>query len=103
MCPVVLTRGGDQQPISTRFEQRGDPSVMRNYGHMLIELAKTIPDGIICFFVSYSYMDSIVSKWNDMGVLQVLQPFANLIRALSAACMHACTFSHLVSVLICSS
>ena len=72
MCPVVLTRGQDQSPISTRFEQRGDPSVMRNYGSMLVELSRTIPDGIICFFVSYSYMDLIVSKWNDMGILQVL-------------------------------
>ena len=70
MCPVVLTRGQDQSPISTRFEQRGDPSVMRNYGNMLVELSRTIPDGIICFFVSYSYMDLIVSKWNDMGILQ---------------------------------
>ena len=73
MCPVVLTRGADQQPMSTRFEQRGDPSVMRNYGNLLIELARAIPDGIVCFFVSYSCMDSIVSKWNDMGVLQVWQ------------------------------
>ena len=43
---------------------------MRNYGSMLVELARAIPDGIVCFFVSYSYMDAIVSKWNDMGVLQ---------------------------------
>lgn len=72
MCPVVLTRGTDQAPVSTRFEQRGDPSVMRNYGRMLVDLAAAIPDGIICFFVSYSYMDLIISKWHDMGILQVL-------------------------------
>lgn len=72
MCPVVLTRGTDQAPVSTRFEQRGDPSVMRNYGRMLVDLAAAIPDGIICFFVSYSYMDLIISKWHDMGILQEL-------------------------------
>ena len=37
---------------------------------MLVELAAAIPDGIVCFFVSYSYMDAVVSKWNDMGILQ---------------------------------
>lgn len=38
---------------------------------MLVDLAATVPDGIVAFFVSYSYMDTIVSRWNDMGILQV--------------------------------
>ncbi|KAK9916757.1 hypothetical protein WJX75_006598 [Coccomyxa subellipsoidea] len=72
MCPVVLTRGADQTAVSTAYEMREDENVARNYGRMLVELAAAIPDGIVCFFVSYSYMDKIVSKWNDMGVLQDL-------------------------------
>ena len=72
MCPVVLTRGSDQTPVSTKFEMRGDDNVLRQYGRMLIELSGAIPDGIVCFFVSYSYMDQIVSKWNEMGILQEL-------------------------------
>lgn len=46
-------------------------NVIRNYGKMLVELAAVVPDGIVCFFVSYRYMDAIVSKWNDMGILNV--------------------------------
>ncbi|KAK9823916.1 hypothetical protein WJX72_006337 [[Myrmecia] bisecta] len=72
MCPVVLTRGADQMTMSTKFDMRSDPGVVRNYGRMLVDLAATIPDGIVAFFVSYSYMDSIVSKWHDMGILQDL-------------------------------
>lgn len=56
--------------MSTKFDMRGDENVIRNYGRMLVELAAAIPDGIVCFFVSYSYMDSIVSRWNDMGILK---------------------------------
>ncbi len=74
MCPVVLTRGSDQMPVSTKFEMRDDDNVIRNYGRMLIELSAAIPDGVVCFFVSYSYMDKIVSKWHDMGVLTVRSP-----------------------------
>lgn len=74
MCPVVLTRGADQAPVSTRFQMREDESVMRNYGRMLVDLAAAIPDGIVAFFVSYSYMDKIVSKWNELGVLQARAP-----------------------------
>lgn len=72
LCPVVLTRGADQLPVSTKFDMRHDPGVIRNYGRMLVDLAATVPDGIICFFVSYTYMDSIVSTWQGMGILSEL-------------------------------
>jgi len=39
---------------------------------MLIDLASTVPDGIICFFVSYTYMDAIISRWHEMGILAEL-------------------------------
>ena len=29
MCPVVLTRGTDQAPMSTRFQMRDDEGVVR--------------------------------------------------------------------------
>ena len=57
--------------VSTKFDMREDDNVIRNYGRMLIELSSAIPDGIVSFFVSYSYMDKIISKWNEMGILQV--------------------------------
>ena len=55
-------------------------NVIRNYGKMLVELAAVVPDGIVCFFVSYRYMDAIVSKWNDMGVLNVRPGVAAVLR-----------------------
>lgn len=39
---------------------------------MLVDLAATVPDGIVAFFVSYLYMDQIVSRWADQGVLAEL-------------------------------
>lgn len=51
---------------------RSDPGVVRNYGRLLLEMASAVPDGIVCFFVSYSYMDGIVNSWHEMGILQVI-------------------------------
>lgn len=70
LCPVVITRGADQQAVSTKFDMRDDPGVIQNYGRILIDLAATVPDGLVAFFVSYSYMEQIVSKWHETGVLQ---------------------------------
>ncbi len=39
---------------------RDDPSVVRNYGQLLVDLAAAVPDGLVCFFVSYLYMDQII-------------------------------------------
>ncbi|KAK2079810.1 hypothetical protein QBZ16_002205 [Prototheca wickerhamii] len=72
LCPAVLTRGADQLPVSTKFDMRDDPAVTRNYGRLLVDLAAAVPDGIVCFFVSYSYMDAIIARWSDMGVLRDL-------------------------------
>jgi DNA excision repair protein ERCC-2 len=63
-------RGADQQQVSTKFDMRDDPGVIQNYGRILIDLCSCVPDGIVAFFVSYSYMELIVSKWHETGVLQ---------------------------------
>ncbi|CAG9460982.1 unnamed protein product [Pedinophyceae sp. YPF-701] len=72
ICPVILTRGSDQVAVSTRYETRDDKTVVLNYGRMLVELAKVVPDGIACFFVSYMYMDQVVSQWQMDGILDEL-------------------------------
>ncbi len=40
---------------------------MRNFGSILIEMSKSVPDGVVAFFPSYLYMESIVAAWNDMA------------------------------------
>lgn len=70
ICPMVLTRGSDQLPVSTKYDMRTDEGVERNYGRLLLEMVSIVPDGIVCFFVSYSYMDGIVNSWNEKGILK---------------------------------
>lgn len=72
ILPLVITRGSDQVAISTRYEDRNDLAVVRNYGAMLIELCNVIPDGVVAFFTSYSYMEQLISEWDATGVLRDL-------------------------------
>lgn len=73
--PMIVTKGLDQTSISSRFEIRNDPSVVRNYGSLLIEFSKITPDGMVVFFPSYLYMESIISMWQNMGVLDEVWKF----------------------------
>lgn len=67
--PMIVTRGSDQATVSTSFSVRNEPSVVRNYGNLLTEFAKITPDGMVVFFPSYLYMESIISMWQGMGIL----------------------------------
>ncbi|KAJ1925959.1 TFIIH/NER complex ATP-dependent 5'-3' DNA helicase subunit [Tieghemiomyces parasiticus] len=68
--PLVITKGSDQVAVSSKFEVRNDRAVVRNFGNMLVEYAKAVPDGVVAFFPSYLYMEAIVAMWNEMGLLK---------------------------------
>lgn len=70
LLPLVVTRGSDQIPISTKFDQRKDPSVVRNYGDLLLQVVQNVPDGVCCFFTSYSFMEDIITQWDQLRILQ---------------------------------
>lgn len=52
-----------------KFDMWSDFGVVCNYGCLLLEMVIVVLDGIVCFFVSYFYMDGIVNSWNEMGIL----------------------------------
>jgi len=67
--PLIVSRGSDQTQISTRYQDRNDANVTRNYGALMLELCSSIPDGIVAFFTSYSYLETIIVAWQEMGIL----------------------------------
>lgn len=92
ISPLIITKGNDQQMISnnlnenlsnnskeensnvdkmtTSFSVRTEPSNVRNYGQLVIEMSQIIPDGIVVFFPSYIYMEEILSIWDETKVLE---------------------------------
>ena len=38
-----------------------------------VEMAVTVPDGLVCFFTSYLYLESVVATWYDHGIISDLQ------------------------------
>ncbi|XP_053993632.1 uncharacterized protein LOC128884335 isoform X2 [Hylaeus volcanicus] len=74
ICPLIVVKGADQVPMSSKFILRSDDAVLRNYGTLLKELSKSVPDGIVCFFPSYTFMEHIVAAWYRMSLLsEVMQ------------------------------
>ena len=55
--------------ISSKFEEREDPAVLRNYGNLLVELCAAVPDGVVCFFTSYGYLENVFGVWYESGII----------------------------------
>ena len=67
--PLIVTKGSDQVPITTSFEKRDDPTIIRNYGQLLLDVVANVPDGVCCFFTSYSYMEYVVGEWDKLRLV----------------------------------
>ena len=46
-----------------------EPAVIRNFGELLLDVAATVPDGVCAFFTSYSYMEAVLAKWDEWGII----------------------------------
>nr|XP_027202812.1 general transcription and DNA repair factor IIH helicase subunit XPD-like [Dermatophagoides pteronyssinus] len=69
ICPIIVSKGSDNIPLSSVFELRDDVSVIQQYGRLITDLCEIIPDGIVLFFTSYAYMENVLSHWNSDGVI----------------------------------
>lgn len=73
ICPMIVSKGNDQVAMSSKFETRDDIAVVRNYGTLLVEVASVVPDGVVCFFTSYVYLEGVVASWYEQGVIDQIQ------------------------------
>jgi len=90
ISPLIVTKGSDQMllkntkddlyetldiedknydKVTTSFTARTDPSVVRNYGNLVISLCKIVPDNMVVFFPSYIYMEEIITLWSESSVM----------------------------------
>ena len=81
IAPVIVTRSSESvsitaEEITSSFKVRTNPAaqavVTTAYESLLLELAKTVPDGMVCFFTGYQYMGEVLLAWHSSGFLQKL-------------------------------
>ena len=53
----VIGRGPDDQELLANFANRSNPKYLTSLGQSLVEIAKSVPDGLLIFFASYAWMD----------------------------------------------
>ena len=59
--PVAKGPGGIDFDFT--YEKRNSPAMIDGLGSALIEISNVIPDGLVAFFSSYSFLDHVISRW----------------------------------------
>ncbi|ORC88878.1 DNA repair helicase, TFIIH complex, XPD subunit [Trypanosoma theileri] len=84
IAPVIVTRSTESvniitEEVTSSFSVRMNPVaqeiVSSAYEDLLRGLAKTVPDGIVCFFTGYQYMGEVLLGWHKSGFLKELAQY----------------------------
>lgn len=65
LMTLIIQKSPTGLPLDLSFAQRNRDEVMDGIGHALVNLLNLIPDGVVVFFVSYSYMAQIMTRWQQ--------------------------------------
>jgi DNA excision repair protein ERCC-2 len=69
LLPLIVTKGNDHVPLSSSYKLRDDSRVPKNYGDLLLKFCQMVPDGVVCFFPSYVYLQLVFKSWWDDGTI----------------------------------
>lgn len=62
-----VARGSSGIDFDFTYSKRDSPSIIDLLGQSLLKISTVIPDGVVVFFPSYSYLDHVVLRWQKEG------------------------------------
>lgn len=63
LMAIVLEKSAVGSTLELNFANRNQDQVIDGIGQSLANLLNMIPDGVVVFFVSYSYMAQVLARW----------------------------------------
>ena len=70
---TTASSGPNGKEFDFRLNNRNDNVQLDQLAAALFQIRATVPLGIVCFFASYSYMDSVLGKLESRGQLETLR------------------------------
>ena len=74
---LPMSKGVGGIDFDFTFEERKTSALIESLGQTLLEVSASIPDGLVVFFPSYSYLEQVVSFWKTKPIwsrLESLKP-----------------------------
>lgn len=66
VCPIA--KGPTNDDFEFTYSKRNSHTIINALGSAVVNLLAVIPDGVVIFFPSYSYLDQVVLQWKKEGL-----------------------------------
>ncbi|KAJ3553369.1 hypothetical protein NM688_g3650 [Phlebia brevispora] len=70
---IVVRKGPRGSELQFKYEQRSDPALIAELGQMIFNFANVVPDGMVVFVPSYSFLHSVTAVWESNKLLDRLK------------------------------
>ncbi|RUS17736.1 helicase C-terminal domain-containing protein [Endogone sp. FLAS-F59071] len=67
LVALAVAEGPSGIPLEFTFDKRGDVKLVSELGQTVVNLCRLIPDGVVCFFASYAYLEQVTRLWEGKG------------------------------------
>ncbi|MFX0163068.1 MAG: helicase C-terminal domain-containing protein [Candidatus Hodarchaeota archaeon] len=67
---IALKRGPDDVELTTKYDRRYEPEIVREYGETILEISLRVPNGVLVFTPSYRYQEHLLKIWRQEGIFQ---------------------------------
>ena len=59
--------------IEVTFDHRLSPLLLQELHRIVLDVCSIVPHGVVLFFTSYAYMDSVLAYWRENRLLSALE------------------------------
>lgn len=85
LCPIIVSKGFMNCKVTSQYKERKNENVAISHGKILLDAAKSSPDGIVAFAPSYLYLDTLISVWKKHGILDQVYKYKCVFRETPSA------------------
>jgi len=65
---ITLKRGPNDIELTTKYDRRYEPEIVREYGETILEISSRVPNGVLVFTPSYRYQEHLLKTWRQEGI-----------------------------------
>ncbi|KAI9017958.1 helicase C-terminal domain-containing protein [Phycomyces nitens] len=76
LLTMCIDEGPTRKPFLFNYENRQDTGLIDEVGKSIVNLCNVIPDGVVCFFASFTYLETVYSRWNSAESGNILERLA---------------------------
>ncbi|KAI8330795.1 putative ATP-dependent RNA helicase DDX11 [Choanephora cucurbitarum] len=73
LSTITLEQGPTGKPLLFNYENRQDLKLMDEAGQAIANLTNVIPDGIVVFFPSFTYLEQVYQRWTTAESGHILE------------------------------